>query len=248
MLPVFISSVFFYKLSALYLFIPLYIYISFIFPSTIGVVGNIPANNTFLFVLLAPIFILGKLLMEMRKGISLISLTNLSRRTKGVILIISTIAFVLCLIPIVSRTAFDSEAGGIFVSVLSMSAMFYAGYQTSKKTFLLDRKYRKVWKEWVDFPRSEVNINEIIRVLPVISTRHAHSLFEKIREEKLFAYSQENLHFLSEMVRLVENPDIDNEFSDSLQDFLMDIGENQLKSLLLDELFISIKEMKYKIQ
>lgn len=245
-LSLFVPFIFAYKLDSLYLLIPLYF--SFVFPSVIAVAQNISANNTFVFVLFSPVLIFGKLLREMWNGLSSIKLVKLPQQSRSDFLIVLIATFILCLIPTVSRIVFNSDTGMIIFSVILLSIIIFAGYIGFKKIFLRDRKHRKAWKEWMDFPRNEVNIIEILRVLPIISIEHAHILFEKIREEKLFVYSQENLQFLSEMVRLVENPDIDNEFSDALQDFLMYVGENRLTSLLLDELYISIKEMKYKIQ
>jgi len=60
--------------------------------------------------------------------------------------------------------------------------------------------------------------------------------------------SKESLHFVNQMVRLVENPLLENEYSQQLSLFLDDIRDNDLKPMLLDELFQLIQKIKPQLQ
>lgn len=167
---------------------------------------------------------------------------------RRILIIAFGIALGLCSVIFGLKFVYNSNVGEIIVSIVTLFGFLYMIYTSITKTILTDNRYRSVWREWRDSTKDVVEIEEVIRILPLISTRHAYNLFEKVRIEKLFLYTKENLHFLLELIRLVENPDIENEFSDALEEFLLHVYDNKLKSLLLDELFKSIQEMQYKFQ
>lgn len=244
---VLVPAVFVFKFDVIYFLIPIYLY--FIFPSTIVAMETAQYETGIWLVLFTPFIALHQLSI---KALEALAQTKkeliIPKKLRRSLIIAFGAALGLCSIMFVSDIVYNSDAGRIIVSIVSLLGLLYMVYHSISKTVLEDNKYRRIWKEWKDSVTGNVDLEEIVRVLPLISTRHAHSLFEKIREEKLLQCSKENLHFLFEMIRLTENPGIKNEFSESLKDFLMDIRENKLKHLLLDELFKSIAEMRYKIQ
>jgi hypothetical protein len=242
----FLPAVFVYKINILYGLVPFYFFL--IFPLVIAAVDDTKFEKSYLFTILSPFIFIHKLILKIFNGLNQVKNVTFPKQFITPLFIIMGVAFSLCSIMVVSEVVYDSRVGGDFVLTVAFLALVYIIYLNFSKIFAVDIKFRKAWKKWADSKKDEVGIEEIIRILPVISTRHAYQLFSKIREEKLFPYTKENLHFLSELIRLVENPYIDNEFSASLKEFLMGVHENKLKSMLLDELFKSIEEMKYKLQ
>lgn len=231
---------------SLYLLLLIYFYC--VFPSTIAVIEEVPVHRGLLFVFLSPFFVLKKALKESRNLFASIKPASFSRRLIGAASIVALAALILCSVPIVSRVVFDSNLGENVVLTILMLGMLYMFYRVLSKTIFEDQKYRKAWRRWRSSPRSGMTVDEIINVLPMISSLYAYRLFEVIRENNLLTSSQENLYFIYQLIRLVENPFVENEFSEALFEFLKNVHENKLKSLLLDELFHLVEEMKYKLQ
>ena len=223
-------------------------YALFVMPSIVAAIDEIPFKKNLVYVLFSPFFVVRKAAKGFRMGLRSLktaSFQKLSRRSKRSFAIVITFLIVYCFLEFM---LIESEIGRSVIAAISTLGMLIMFSWTISKTLLQDRKYAKVWKSWLRIPRNKITTNEIIDVLQLVLTRHAYKLFETVREDGLLEPSRENLHFLNELIRLVENPILENEFSESLSQFLDDVRDNKLKSMLLDELFQLIEEMKSKLQ
>jgi hypothetical protein len=223
-------------------------YALFVMPSIVATIDEIPFEKNLVYVLFSPFFVVRKAVKGLKNGLrslSTISFSKLSRSSRRIFAISISFLIMFCFLAFVFM---GSEIGRSVFAVISTLGMLIVFSWTISKTLFEDRKYSKAWKSWLKIPRNKITIDEIIHVLQLVLTRQARKLFEYIREDRLLEPSQENFQFLNQLIRLVENPSLENEFSKPLSLFLEDIRENKLKSMLLDELFQLVEEIKSKLR
>jgi hypothetical protein len=223
-------------------------YASSIMPLLIIFVKEIPFEKGLVFVLFSPFFALPKMVRGFVKAIHSLKTFSPSKPSRRVLFIGLMFLIGFCALVHFSLKFLETETGGIIILTISTLFMFVMFYQVLTITYFRDRKYNKAWRKWRSEFRKEISTDEIIAVLPLISTRFAYKLIGEIRETDMLQPSQENLHFIKQLIRLVENPFLNNEFSEPLSVFLDDIGENKLKPMLLDELFQLVVKMESKLQ
>jgi hypothetical protein len=154
-----------------------------------------------------------------------------------------------CTVSYMPLWIWESEVGILVTTSISGLLLLSMFYQTILKIFREDIKHAKAWRKWLREPKQKVTVDDIIAVLPTISSQHAHKLIRVIRQENMLEVSQQSLHFVNQLIRLIENPALENQYSQSLSPFLEDIGSNtinsnRLEAMFLDELFLLVQKMK----
>lgn len=235
-------------LGSKFLFLILFCYTLFVMPSVVASVSDIPVDKNIFLVLFSPLFVVRKWLTGILDAWQAAKSTIFTLRFFGVMIGLIIACLMIGSLPFVFRTVLGEEVGDIVLPAILSLGMIFMFYQVSSKILLKDRKYRKAWRIWLKSPLKTVAVEEIIDILPVISMRFAYEFIEILREKNLLKPSKENLYFVRQLICLIENPAIKNEFSESLGEFLYGVGDNELKSKLLDELYQLGEKMKYKLQ
>ncbi len=222
-------------------------YMSLIMPSLIASVKEFPFEKSMIYVSFSPFIAFKKVVNSFLKGLSSLKTISFSKKERAILLVGLVFLVCYCVLYYLAWRFLGPERGGMVVAVVVMLSMLIVVYKSLRTVTFRDRKHDKAWKKWLHESHDKVGVREIISMLPIISTLHAHKFIEIVRRNNMLHPSHEALHFLHQLVILVENPLLENDYSEPLSSFLDGIGENRLKSMLLDELFQLIEEIKRKL-